>query len=48
MKKILYMGIRGYFLPKEEYEEVQKLINHQGELLGVKSDDNTDHSQHKR
>ena len=48
MKKILYMGVRGYFLPKAEYEEVRKIINHQGELLQVKSDDNTNSSEHQR
>lgn len=41
------MGVRGYFLPKAEYEEVRKIINHQGELLGVKEDDNTDSHTHK-
>ena len=41
------MGVRGYFLPKDEYEEVRRIINHQGEILGVKSDDNTDNSGHK-
>ena len=41
------MGVRGYFLPKDEYEEVKKVLNHQSTLLGVKSDDNTDNSGHK-
>ena len=48
MKKILYMGVRGYFLPKDEYEEVRKILNHQGSLLGVKEDDNTDSNKHQR
>lgn len=41
------MGVRGYFLSKDEYEEVRKIINHQGELLGVNEDDNSNNSKHK-
>ena len=48
MKKILYMGVRGYFLPQKEYEEVRKVLNHQSSLLELKKDDNTDISQHQR
>jgi len=47
MKKILYMGVRGYFLPQKEYDEVRKVLNHQSELLEVKTDDNSDNSEHK-
>ena len=42
------MGVRGYFLPQKEYEEVRKVLNHQSTLLRLDENDNTDTSQHQR
>ena len=42
------MGIRGYFLPQKEYDELRKVLNHQSSLLELELDDNSETSEHKR